>query len=180
MVPANHILIAPTLRVHTTGVAITPLPMVVVTQAGMVQAIEVVTTRTHGPQITMDITSRTHRLMSDALDAAKKISRRLSPRTPPTRYAPLALLILALIAGFACDTAKKPSYEELQAENEQLKSQLDEVNEKVQQAKSDLAELRGQIEDLELISCHEDAASDMEQKADDVQQSLDEADDDSN
>jgi archaellum component FlaC len=79
----------------------------------------------------------------------------------------LISLATTLVIGVACDNNKKPSYEELKTENEELRAQLNEVNEKIQQAKSDLDDLRHHIEDVELVECHEGAASDMDQKADD-------------
>jgi PBP1b-binding outer membrane lipoprotein LpoB len=79
-----------------------------------------------------------------------------------------------------CDTERRPSYDELKSQNEELESQLAGTHEKIQQAKLDLDALRQEINNLEGDSCHEDSASDLDSNADNVESTLDEAEEESN
>jgi septal ring factor EnvC (AmiA/AmiB activator) len=86
----------------------------------------------------------------------------------------LTMLLPVLTAMFfvGCDSDRHPSYEELKSENEQLEAQLASANEEVQQAKSDLEDLKSEIDSG---ACDEDAARN---KADDIDNTLDQAEDD--
>jgi hypothetical protein len=92
--------------------------------------------------------------------------------TVKAKMAPLILLFMVVFIG--CDNDHRPSYEELKSENARLESQLSATNEKIQQAKSDLDDLKTEIESG---SCDEDAAG---TKATDIETMLDEADEESN
>lgn len=87
--------------------------------------------------------------------------------------APLILLLMPPVF-IGCDSDHRPSYEELKSENARLESQLSATNEKIQQAKSDLDDLKTEIESG---SCDEDSAT---TKATDIETMLDEADEESN
>ena len=89
----------------------------------------------------------------------------------------IALLIVTLTL-VACKD-DRPTYDQLKAENEHLASQLAATDEKIQDAKSDLDNLRTEIKDLEDEPCHEDAADDLDSKADDVESTMDEAEQES-
>lgn len=88
----------------------------------------------------------------------------------------MKIILVVFVALFlvGCNADKHPTYEELKSENDQLKSQLSAVNEEVQQAKSDLEDLKNEIESG---GCYdEDSASGM---ADDIESALEQADEDS-
>jgi peptidoglycan hydrolase CwlO-like protein len=84
----------------------------------------------------------------------------------------LMLLMSPVFVG--CDSSHRQTYEELKSENEHLEFQLAEIREKVQQAKSDLDDLKTEIESR---SYDEDSAN---SKADDIETTLDEAEEESN
>lgn len=84
----------------------------------------------------------------------------------------VASLTLGLLS---CDADNKPTYDQLKQRNEELEGEVQDMHEKIRQAKSDLDDLKSQISALEDAPCHEDDASDLENKADDVDQALDDA-----
>lgn len=92
----------------------------------------------------------------------------------------IAIMASSMMFSLGCETSRRPSYDELKSENEQLESQLTATREKIGEAKSNLDELKQQINTVEDEPCHEDSASDLGTKADDVESTLDEADEESN
>ena len=92
---------------------------------------------------------------------------------------PLAFLLSVLMLSAACDTQRKPSYEELKAQNEELESQLASVNEKIHSAQSELEDLKSKIEEISYEPCHEDSASDLSGSADSIESDLDDAENES-
>ncbi len=93
---------------------------------------------------------------------------------------PAITVIAAILVLTACDTDRRPSYEELKSENDQLQAQLADTHEKIEQAKSELDDLRSEIRNVEDEPCHEDSAGDLGTKADNVDSTLDEAEEESN
>ena len=71
---------------------------------------------------------------------------------------------LFLLAG--CDSEKKPSYQELQAENVVLEQQLASVKGKIHDAQSELNTLKSRIDELSDAPCHVDSADDFTNHAD--------------
>lgn len=86
----------------------------------------------------------------------------------------IATLGLLLVCG-SCDDDKKPSYKELQEQNEELESQLSQVKEDISDAKSQLDDLRTEINNMP--ECEDN--TEMDSHADDVENTLDKADEDS-
>jgi septal ring factor EnvC (AmiA/AmiB activator) len=85
----------------------------------------------------------------------------------------VAFLTLGLLS---CDSDKNPTYDQLKQQNAELEAEVQGMHEKIQQAKSDLDDLKTEISTLENTSCHEDDAMELQDKADDVDQALDDAD----
>ena len=92
----------------------------------------------------------------------------------------LLLLVFAILVLPACDTEHRPSYEELKAENDDLQGQLANIREKIEEAKSELDALKDEIRNVEDEPCHEDSTGDLGSKADDIDSTLDQAEEDSN
>ena len=93
--------------------------------------------------------------------------------------ATIAMLAATLLLT-ACDTDHGPSYGELKSENDQLQAQLAETREKIQEARSQLDDLKDDIRNVEDEPCHDGSAGDLGSKADDVDSTLDEAEEESN
>jgi chromosome segregation ATPase len=75
--------------------------------------------------------------------------------------------------------SKRPSYAELKAQNDELESQLAKTHEEIEQAQSDLQNLRVEVESVSSQPCHEESAGDLDDAADQIGSSLDDAEDDS-
>lgn len=82
--------------------------------------------------------------------------------------------VSVLLMSSACDDDKKPSYKELQAQNEELEGRLSQVKEDISNAKSQLDDLRSEINSLP--DCEDDTR--LYSDADDVESTLDTADED--
>jgi hypothetical protein len=97
----------------------------------------------------------------------------------------LALIILALVtaAGLnGCNSEHKPSYEELETENEELHAKLSAALEHVEEAenhlndlKSEIAEAEGDASAYRICEDAEDAITNADSYADEIQSSLDDA-----
>jgi predicted nucleic acid-binding Zn-ribbon protein len=87
------------------------------------------------------------------------------------------ILLVFLVAGlFAGCDSDNPSYDQLKERNDELQAQLADTHQRIEQAKSDLDDLRSGIRDLEASPCIADNASDLDNRADVIESSLNEAD----
>ena len=93
------------------------------------------------------------------------------------------LLVIATTAGLnSCSSEHKPSYEELQTENEELHAKLSAALEHVEEAenhlndlKSEIAEAEGDASAYRICEDAEDAITNADSYADEIQSSLDDA-----
>src|ERR1035441_4311497 len=93
------------------------------------------------------------------------------------------VLVMATAAGLSgCNSDNKPSYEALQTENEELHAKLSAALEHVEEAenhlndlKSEIAEAEGDASAYRICEDAEDAITNADSYADEIQSSLDDA-----
>ena len=90
------------------------------------------------------------------------------------------VLVMATAAGLSgCNSDNKPSYEALQTENEELHAKLSAALEHVEEAendlKSEIAKAEGNASAYRICEDAEDAITNADSYADEIQSSLDDA-----